>query len=248
MYGLSKLIVVVLVALALVLVATAFLLRPGSIDPTPREAALQTQIAVLQTQVVQGTTAQLAPTANLGDNTVNPAVTSTPVPALLPPSETPAPPTLVPPTNIPMPPSPTPGTPPGSILEVGQGWLQNEIELILTKSQLAADGVTVRFALVSHKAHEIALRTQLDGAVSAIDNRGRKIPRSCYEEYCDFRQDWILQPGDRVVLKAWASTSRSGDNMFFAFDAADPGITGVTIIVSGLAGINDARWHIPIGH
>jgi hypothetical protein len=149
-----------------------------------------------------------------------------------------------------------PDTPPGTILEVGQTWRQGGIELRLDKGEVMigdeyrehGPGVLIGFSLTNRKPQQITFQiTQED--FFASDNRGRQLQvgkvNPFYGYYFAPPMDDIpinLQSGEHIELYY------DYDAFFVRDDITDPSVTEIIIGATGISGIDNARWRIPIFH
>jgi len=152
-------------------------------------------------------------------------------------------------------------TSPGTILDVGQTWRQEELELSLSKAEMGEawvtwadtnlpteNGIYVTMKLKSQKLQDISINYNLYDSVSAVDNFGRNL--SIYVAGADVTYDFrivnqILKSHETITLRSWNDSS-SG-SVFVSVDTASTDITEIKVIVS-LLGITNATWRIPIYH
>lgn len=162
-------------------------------------------------------------------------------------------------------PTAMPDTPAGTILDVGQTWRQADLDLTLKESQLSianhsgdfdvSYGVEIRFTLASRKAQDISLRYSLADVVQATDNRNRRLQIGFKD------QSWSTKPFSggfdtlNIILKSGQTIDLFAADGYFATpwvfvvaDTSDPSVTEIIVAVSGISGINNTRWRIPIPH
>lgn len=165
------------------------------------------------------------------------------------------------PTQIPLPTNtPNTDTSLDTMLEVGQVWRQNGLELRLTKTEMgtASDsslkavqwGLFMTFELSNYSGNDIPLRYNLSEAVTATDNFGRSLkigsPNQSWPEYTPETVSTVLSSGRTIKLE---SLPGYGDlhSVFFLVDVTNVSITEVIVSVD-ISRINNARWKIPIYH
>ncbi len=152
--------------------------------------------------------------------------TTTPVPRQ--PTDTSVPPTNtpVPMTDTPAPPTPIPGTAPGTILEVGQGWLQDGWKLRLTGINPIPDRNTMQagFELSNLGSEPRAIRYGLAN-FSAKDSQGRNLHVGSGESYQVTCNDThtIINPGEALFLEP-NCPSREFSSVALQIDVTDPAI------------------------
>lgn len=178
-------------------------------------------------------------------------------------------------TKTPIPTStPLPNTRSGTILEVGQSWWQDGLELALAKMETGYSkggwtlaygegsptiGIEVQFELTNHKSQGIALRYNLGRAISAVSNQGRPLEvgyldRSVF--YVGGGEPWensfetittVVESGQTIKL-----INRGGywgdPRIFIKADITDLSLTEIIISVSGISTITEARWRVPVYH
>lgn len=170
---------------------------------------------------------------------------------------TPAPPTPTPaPTDTPVPPTPTSmptatvpeDTPPGSILEEGESWQQNNVRLRLDKVKLDAprECVTLMFNLFNDTDHTIVVTINSQN-FSVVDNLDRKWRFSSigFCTYgCSGRDEEIVdtvEASERFRTEG-CDTWKASFNAFLT----DTNVNEIIVTVDGLPEISNARWRIPI--
>ncbi len=217
--------------------------------------ALQSTNAALALQL---TVESLNQSAN-----IPPQVTNAPQvnPTSLPPTVLPAPTN----TSLPTPTSPPTDTPitdtvPGTILEVGQAWKQEGMELRLTNVEMDTAssssmdpvqwGLFITFELSNFTGNDVPIRYNLAEAISAADNFGQMLKYgSTNRSWTDYRPEpvsIVLNSGTTIRLSSfdyWDSLA----SIFFFVDVTNVNITEVIVTVN-ISRINNAQWRIPIYH
>lgn len=84
------------------------------------------------------------------------------------------PPTDIPVTEPPVPPPSSTDTPPGTILEVNQGWQQGGLELWLTRTEFYSKTILAYFTLTNFGTNQRVIDYSQDN-FSAVDNLGRDV-------------------------------------------------------------------------
>ena len=164
-------------------------------------------------------------------NTFSPPPTDTPLPILIPTE-----PLLA-------------DTASGTILEFGQTWRQQGIEITLTDetlfvSNVEGAGVGFQTSFLNNKSFDVAVTLSMNN-ITAIDNFSRqlKVSHICYDGGC-----WISCEPSTYVLASGEEFDLCRQGMFFAsVDISDLSITEIIITFSN-ASIGEARWRIPIYH
>jgi hypothetical protein len=243
-----------LVAFVMLLIAT---MSCVSTQPPSQERQLQATISALETQVTLR--------QQLGEPTATPVTqqsqeqqlqatiaalqTQVAQPPIQPPS---SPSTAIP---IPMPTFP-PDTPPNSVLEVGQSWRQQGLELRLSESVMGTfwgqePCVTLLFELTNRKPYEVTIRYDLGKDVSAMDNLGRRLKTDPYYSsgYEFGPVNVVVQSGKtiRLIPVPWC-TACDEHSLTVLVEATNPDVTEVIVTISIPGYISDARWRIPILH
>jgi hypothetical protein len=166
------------------------------------------------------------------------------------------------------PPTPPPGTLPGTILEAGQAWLRDDLELTLVSGGQAnrcelpdsslepecSEGMLVAFQLTSRKSRREAISYNLFEVVSAMDNLSRTLDLRSFELSYGWEPTWgrsstqnvTLEPDQTADLHTHCQSTRCNPRIFVRFDAADPAVTEIVLTVSRIGGIEYARWRIPV--
>ncbi len=120
-------------------------------------------------------------------------------------------------------------------------------------------GVDVMFRLTSHKAQAVAIRYTLKN-ISATDNFGNKLVVFCWGD-AGFPDSWyngalecrtfdeMLSPGQTIDLLGLKAIQDTAEPWITAIaDVADQSLQAIIINASGIAGIENARWRIPVPH
>jgi DNA-binding CsgD family transcriptional regulator len=132
----------------------------------------------------------------------------------------------------------TANTPPGTTLNVGQPWRESALELTLAAAQASPGGLSMNFLLSSSRPSALPLRFSREQVFSATDNTNR----SLVLVDPNFNYNFTLQPNTTAIF----DSAHEGGPISFLGNLTDPRVTSVTVTVSGLGGINNARWQIPI--
>jgi len=175
--------------------------------------------------------------------TPDPMATST----LVPPTPTPAP------TDTPVPPTPTlvptptvpRNTPPGSILEVGESWRQNDVRLKLKEPYLSSNCVAGLFDFYNDTDHQIVAVMDLD-EIYAEDNLGQRWPLVSIS-------DWTICDTRGIYTEDQIETVNPDDNfgahwIGFKGPATDTRVTELIVTFTSMSQISNAKWRIPIYH
>lgn len=252
--GLGPLLAALLAAIAVAVLIFFLVSRGNQPSPPPQAAAPATAAPAApaaQAPVPPATPAQAAAPQP------PPAAPSAPAPpaAAAPPSQ-PAqsiqpvqPAAVAPPVSTVAPPpalapapaaSATADTPPGSTLAIGQTWHQNGLDLTLTSAQASSSGVTANFSLTSTRQGQLPVQFTRGSAFSATDNRNDRFtvndPGYVYK--------FALQPGSTASMDA----GHEGGAITFSGPVSNAAVTEVTVTVTGLSAINNAKWRFPIQH
>lgn len=179
-------------------------------------------------------------------------VTATPqdTPTLAPPTPTPVP------TNTPVPPTPTllptptvpSNTPPGSILEVGESWQQNDIRLKLEEVSFSPDCLRLHFNLYNDTNHTIVTVINEEN-FSVVDNLGQRWRFSsfgfCYYGCTDYTEEIedTIEAGEHFKTEGCDTWK-----VAFYGSVTDTRVDEVIVTVDGLSQISNAKWRIPIYH
>jgi hypothetical protein len=194
-----------------------------------------------------------------------PTSTATSAPTPLPPPATPTPvpptPTLivVPPTLTPIPqPTSIPNTPPGTVLNQGDTWYADGVELRLaeaiydpTGSNIGRSCYVVRFEMRNRSASPIYFSMDSD-QFWITDNLGQRYEmkgRFSPHPYCSVEGygppiEIAIKPGQKFDYN-WLD---GGWCMQFYVPVADSNINMLTVHVANLSRIAKAEWQIPIVH
>ena len=151
--------------------------------------------------------------------------------------------------------SPTPlqDTVPGTILEVGQSWYQDNLRLELQRADIEPEGIPLEFYLTSFKTEDIVIQYDLGEALSAVDNLGRKLEivpdrRLMYGDPGDhktFREK--VRYGEPVLLKIYVCCLGTDVVPFVLVNPADLNLNEVIVTIN-IHTIREARWRIRIPH
>jgi hypothetical protein len=152
--------------------------------------------------------------------------------------------------------TPIPDTPPGTILEVGQSWLQSGWEVGLVNPVMVVDGFDVGFFINNWKAQAVVVRYSL-GGVSAVDNRGQALEVKCYAqvtnwdtlETCGGFEEVKIDSGNGIYFSS--GYLRYGNAVYSRHIAAtlsSPYLTEIIVTVTGLPDNIVAQWRIPVPH
>ena len=151
--------------------------------------------------------------------------------------------------------SPTPlqDTVPGTILEVGQSWYQDNLRLELQRADIEPEGIPLEFYLTSFKTEDIVIQYDLGEALSAVDNLGRKLEivpdrRLMYGgpgDHETFREK--VRYGEPVLLKIYVCCLGTDVVPFVLVNPADLNLNEVIVTIN-IHTIREARWRIRIPH
>ncbi len=158
------------------------------------------------------------------------------------PTDTPSP-TLVP--TLPL----LPDTAHDTILEYGQTWRQNGIEITLTDKTLLVSvvegsGIGFEVDISNYKPFDIAMSLALNN-LTAIDNFSRqlKVSHICQDGRC-----WSICEPTAYVLASGEDINVCGEGfVFVSVDISDSSITEIIVTFSN-TNIGEAHWSIPIYH
>jgi len=191
------------------------------------------------TPVVTPSATNFSPTIDL------PAPTYTPYPTLTP--------VVVTATSEPMV-SSSANTPPDSILEVGQGWRQDDLLLTLSAVNYNPDfpesecDISFGFYIESVAVSNVINISVSPSQFQAVDNLNRSLPKAGFtqEMYCPpaHRVDpfsGIVEPGNRFPASGY-DTWQAG----FTVNLTDTALDYIIVTVNGLYQFNNAKWKIPI--
>jgi len=149
-------------------------------------------------------------------------------------------------------------------LEVDQAWKENDLELRITYAELAVlgdvPGIALQFSVGSQEPNPVMLSYNLGSALSAVDNRGRKVDVLCCQEW---RDAWVhpsgcsfkvvnqrLDGGASTLLVNGSTFPGGGDPtcVFLAADVANLEVTEVVVTAKGIGAIREAAWRVPVNH
>jgi hypothetical protein len=195
-----------------------------------------------QATVVQLVTVVVSPTAEpvtSTDTLISPAPSDTPIPTVTPiPTST-----------------PIPDTPAGSILEVGQTWRQGGVALTLSDFVLhpARDDfygqLYVGWRFANNMPTEIILSISPNN-FSAKDNFGNSLKiLSFYNEsfWCD-GHTVVVNASESFDFLDMCGPGSSGYRLPIVVNLANPQLSEVIVIASGISRIEGAQWRIPFVH
>ena len=146
-------------------------------------------------------------------------------------------------------------TPLGTILEVGQTWRQEGLELRLDKGEITigeghehGPGVFIGFSLTNRRPQQIAFQITQENFF-ASDNRGSQLEVGKSNPFYGYyfappMEDVpiVLQSGEHIQLY------HDFDAFFVRVDITDPSVTEIIVGATGISSINNARWRISIFH
>jgi hypothetical protein len=142
-----------------------------------------------------------------------------------------SPPTPVPPVN----------TPAESVLGVTQTWKSNDVELTLTDREWRADQLILNWRL-SNKSNSDVSANYSPENFSVTDQAGNPLRLdgfgACYSV------NRILRPGESI--KNVDCPYSGGTGLQIRVDLRNPSIEEVLVTVSGVGGIDQAKWKIPV--
>jgi zinc-ribbon domain len=194
---------------------------------------------------------------------IEPTMTNPPTPTELPPTPRPSPTIPPPPTGIPTP-TAIADTPPGTVLDVGQAWHQNNWDLTLIldgpieindfQNSTHAQLMGVHFKLLNRGSHDIGISYSTEN-FTAVDNTGAKLVGQFVRPSWWARPDCgstqvIVSSGKEIEIGSGFVGSCLGDGgrLGFYMDYADASKTNVVITANGISSISDARWRVPLYH
>jgi len=205
-----------------------------------------TTVAALDTQVVPKPTLTFTfqPTNTDAPAPASPTATYTNEPVS---SPTPRPTATTAPTSTLI-----PDTPPGTILNVGEEWRQNDVGLRLTEFNLNTSdsfyyGVNVRFLFRNYTDSDLIL-TYADRDFLASSGSGQSLTvRGFYNRsfWCP-ETDVIVPANQSFDLDNSCDSSVDGYRLNIAVDFSDQSITEVIVLVTQFSRITEARWRIPL--
>lgn len=235
-----------LFTLTILVLALSVVLACGQTQPSSQEQQLQATINALQTQVAarqnQPVTLTSAPEQSQGQQ-LQATIVALQTQVAQPPSG---------PTAVSTPATtPFQDTAPGTILEVGQPWYQDNLKLELREADIQPSGIALWFYLTSLKSRNIIVRYDLKEAISAVDNLGRTLnvvgdwQVSLSDSHESFTEELVY--GQPVLLKIFRCCLGSDVLPFVLADPSDLNLTEVVVTVN-IHTIREARWRIEIPH
>jgi hypothetical protein len=117
----------------------------------------------------------------------------------------------------------------GTVLELGQSWRQGGLELTLSLLRTNPDSLMLDVSLTSRRQGDLVFRLTQDN-FSASSNLGQALRMR------PITGNFVAPPG---------RTTRLG-YLYIMADLADPGLTEIIVVVSGISSITEAKWRIPI--
>ncbi|WP_157202755.1 hypothetical protein [Calidithermus chliarophilus] len=117
----------------------------------------------------------------------------------------------------------------GTVLELGQTWKQGGLELTLRLLRTNPDGLLIEASLTSRRQGDLVFRLTQDN-FSASSNLGQPVKMR------PITGSFVAPPGRTVRLGYLTLTA----------DLADPGLTEIIVVVSGISTITEARWRVPV--
>lgn len=180
---------------------------------------------------------QVVTATSIGTPTNTPGPSPTPMPTQTPTL------TLTPsPTNTPTPVPPT--TVPGTILSPGQTWREDCLALRMELVAIQPEAVVIDLVL-ANTCDETIIFEVAPGMFQVVDNLGAIIGprRNSYGRFAInsgfIGGGQLIEPGETLDL---------AKNAPFRHNLASAEITDVTVTVSGLSRIDQARWRVTIPH
>jgi len=164
------------------------------------------------------------------------------------------------PTKTPIPsPTPLPDTSPGTVLEVGQSWRQEGIELrikgpsVLPEGiQFFPEGILLCTQVKNNTASQIIFKLgSYSDHMNAVDNRGANLEVNTYNwRWGDQRTGWAFQEERTIILGPGETHPVLDDhNCWFVFaDIGNPQVTEVVVTFRNISRISQAQWRIVIPH
>jgi len=141
---------------------------------------------------------------------------------------------------------PAPDTPAGTVLEEGQTWRQGGWELALVSLQYADRTICPQFRLTNGTALEQVVRYSLQD-FQAVDDRGRRLMVAAAAQ-CGAadKEDWDSGP---IVIPAGGQMNLDSGGTL-QLQASQSGLSPkeITIAVSGVASITEARWRFRVAY
>jgi hypothetical protein len=171
-----------------------------------------------------------------------------------------------PPPATDVPTSPTlPDTPPDTILEVGRIWREDGLELIVPQMYINTEdpgpGIGLSVRLINQRGQDFVLRYSIEN-FSASDNLGNQLEVGTYNTFYGYYYEHVgesvgtieilISPESTYNLAFGVGTIDAFDipgiEFFVKADIGDTAVTEIIFQVSGISGIDNARWRIPINH
>ena len=162
------------------------------------------------------------------------------------------------PTSIP---SPTPllDTQPGTVLEVGQMWRVQGIELRIKGPSVVpegiaflSEGILVCTELKNSPPSQIVFKLgPYSDHVSAVDNRGMNLEVNTYNwRWGDQRTGWAFEEERTIILEPGETHPVLDDhNCWFVFaDIGNSQVTDGIVTLKNISRIPQAQWRIKIPH
>lgn len=213
-------------------------------QPSSQQQQLQATISALQTQVAARQNQPFTPTPaseQSQERQLQATIVALQTQVAQPPSG--------PSTVSTLSPTPLQDTVPGTILEVGQSWYQDNLRLELRRADIEPEGIPLEFYLTSFKTEDIVIQYNLHEALSAVDNLGRKleIVADLRNMYVDPRAHATFQEkvryGEPVLLKM----TYVDVVPFVPVNPADLNLNEVIVTIN-IHTIREARWRVRIPH
>jgi hypothetical protein len=145
------------------------------------------------------------------------------------------------PTNTPVP-TPNPNTQPGSLLELGQTWKQNGIELTLAGVQFSGNSMRVTWRFENNTGQDILVRYHGDNFTFRDNTSGQELnSRGFYDGTFIYNIDEIVKSGEYVI-----NTKKNGRGVSLLV-YFDPAITKEILVTAyDIARIEQAQWIIRV--
>jgi DNA-binding CsgD family transcriptional regulator len=251
--GLGTILGILLAAIGIAILVDLLFLRGNQTEPATSPAPVATS-AVVQPPAAQApapppppappTLAPAAPPPQAA--AAQPAAPVAPPPVIQPPAPAPAvapPPAAVAPAPV-VPPAVTPATPAdtpaGTILNPGETWHQNGLDLTMSPPQVTSNSLTTAFSLRNSGQNDARFQFTKGTAFSATDNRNDRFTTND----SNYRYDFTLQPGMTMLL----DSSHAGGAISFNGPVSSAQVNSITVTVKGVNGITNAQWRIPVQH
>ncbi len=175
----------------------------------------------------------------------SPSVVETAKPA--PPTDTPTPsvPTVTErPTNTPLPPTTVSNTDSRTLLEPGQAWIQNDVELILSDYGFKKRYMFTSWIFTNNTNKPISVKF-LKSNVVAKDNNGQSLNVTTFQDYPG---DMFVCDGDEMIVNPGESVNNlyCKNPLWIQMDTSNSQIKEVTITVFKVARIERAQWKLPV--